>query len=524
MKIFNRTKKISIRKPAQPAAPPAEPALPSERILRNVFSTVDENFAFLTDLLGDAIGLVKQKYCLSDDKTEIGIAYIDSAANKEYVSKQVIEPLVNAHLDEKSQRDLLYLIQSKFTYIPDTKTSKEMQQVTEGLFQGNTVLFIEDIDTVIIIGSQKLEKRSIGKPENEPSLFASNDAFTEDIETNCSLIMRRLPTPDLHFEAYTVGKISRTKVKLLWIENIANMKAVAEARKRLQKIDMDSVDGIGVLAELIEDGPLSVFPKYKQTQRPDLAAKYLTDGQFVILCGNSPFAFIAPISLWDHFKTFEEYSDKIAPSVYTRLFRILAMIISILISPLYLAFVTYNHSIVPPALAQNIASGRDGVPFPSVVEILLLTIIIGIIREAGLRIPSSVGFFVGVLGAVVIGQAAVTAGYVSASVIIVVAISAITSFASSSNILVIPSRLINYFLIILSGLFGMYGLMNGVAIIIWHLLRQESFGMPYLYPLVPFDRKAMWDTFIRGPFSMLENRFGFLVKNNRRRMSKRGIK
>jgi spore germination protein KA len=468
---------------------------------------------------------VEQKYFLLDDKTEIGIVYIDSIANKEYISKQVIEPLLRANFDSKVQpNNMLSLIQSKFTYIPDSKTSSEMQKVTEGLLQGNTILFINGLITAIIIRSPNMEKRSIEKPDNEPALFGSMDSFTEDVEINCSLLIRRLPTPDLRFEEFTVGKLSNTKVKLLWIENIANTKAVKEVRQRIQSIDFDSVAGIGVLSELIEDHPLSVFPKFRQTQRPDVTTKYLTDGHFAVLCSNSPYAFLAPVTLWDHFKTTDDYTDKSLVASYLRIFRLVAFLVSILISPLYLAFVTYHQSVVPPALAQNIASGREGVPFPSLVELLLLTIIIGIIREAALRIPSSVGFFVGLLGAIVIGQSAVTAGYVSASVIIVVATSAISGFGISSNIMVVPSRLINYFLIILSGFLGMFGLINGIAIVIWHLVRQESFGMPYMYPLVPFDPEAMKDTFIRAPFYSLKKRFEILVKNNRQKVGSQGIK
>jgi len=513
------------RKPKRNDAPLPAPLLPSEKQVRKVFSSIDENFSFLNDLLGNAMGIVEHKYCLLDDKTEIGLVYIDSMSNKEYVSKQVIEPLLSSPFDsQKHLNNILFLIQSKFTYIPDTKTSNEMKQITEELFRGNTILFIDGIDTAIIIGSNKSEKRSIEKPENEPSLFGSMDSFTEDLETNCSLLIRRLPTPDLRFEAFTVGRLSQSKVKLLWIENISNTKAVEEARQRIKSIDIDAIDGIGALTELIEDQPLSIFAKYKQTQRPDVTAKYLEDGHFAILGSNSPYAFIAPVSFWDNFKTTDDYIDKSLVATYLRLIRVAAFILSILISPLYLAFITHNHAVVPPALAQNIASGREGVPFPSIVEVLLVTIIIGIIREAAFRIPSSVGFFVGLLGAIVIGQSAVTAGYFSASVIIVVAISAIANFGFPSNPMVLPARLINYFLIILSGFLGMFGLINGIAIIFWHMLRQESFGVPYLYPLVPFDREALKDSFVRMPFGHLRKRFEILSKNNRQRMSQKGIK
>ncbi|MDD4802544.1 MAG: spore germination protein [Syntrophomonas sp.] len=499
--------------------------LPSQKQNASVLASVEENLAFLDDLLGNAIGLIKKEYYLRDD-IKIGLVYIESMANLEFISRQIIEPLLNTEVDSQVQlADIPLIIQSKIIYAPETVTSsQEVKQVTTELLSGNTVLFINGIDAAIIITNQKLEKRALEKPEIEKSFHASLDSFTEDIDTNCSLIIRRLPTPDLRLEEFAVGRLSHTRVKLLWLENISNMQAVTEARQRIQNIDIDMLEGIGGLANLIEDQTWCIFPKYIQSERPDVSVKYLTDGRFIILCGNSPYAFIAPVSLWDHFMTADDYADKTVSISYARILRISAFIISILISPLYLAFVTHHHSIVPPALALNIASGREGVPFPSVVELLLVTAIISIFREAALRIHVTIANFIGVLGAIVIGQAAVTAGYFSASVIIVVAVSAIASFGSSAIILIVPGRLLNYFLILLSGFLGMFGIINGVAVIIWNLLTQKSFGMPYLYPLVPFDRNALKDTLIRAPVRQLEKRTGILAKKNIHRISQQDVK
>jgi spore germination protein KA len=184
--------------------------------------------------------------------------------------------------------------------------------------------------------------------------------------------------------------------------------------------------------------------------------------------------------------------------------------------------VTYNHSIVPPDLAVAIAVGRDGVPFPSVVEILLLTVTISIIQEAALRIPGIIGYFIGTISAVVIGQATVSAGYVSASVIIVISISVVSSFAISSATLLYTARLINYSLILLAGFFGMYGLINGIVITAWHMVSLHSFSLPYVYPLIPFDREAMKDTLIRAPMRSLKKRFSLLSPNNRSRTNDQG--
>lgn len=486
----------------------------------HVLSTIDENFGLLKEILGNGIGLVEGKYAILNDKLEAGVAYIEGIADKILISRQVIEPILKGRVDsDTGSEDILTQIQSKFIYVPDIKKSSDMKQVVDSLLYGDTVLFIDGAATALIIGSRKVEKRAIEKPDNENTVSASMESFIEDLETNCSLIIKRLPTPDLRFETFSIGELTRSKIKLVWLEGIANTKVIEEVRGRIESIEIDVVDGIGGLGELIADNPLSVFPTYRQTQRPDVTAKNLSSGHFAILCGNCPFVLIAPASFWDNFKTMDDYAEKPLISSYLRIARYIAFLLNVLVSPLYLAFVTYNHAIVPPALALNIATGRDGVPFPSFIELLILTLAITIIREASLRMPGAAGIFIGTLSAVVIGQAAVNAGYVSASVIIVVAISAISSFAVSTTLLVYPGRLINYFFILMAGTFGMFGLINGIVIVLWHAVSLESFGVPYLYPLIPFNLEGMKDTFIRAPVSVLKKRLRILAPYNRIRMN-----
>jgi spore germination protein KA len=521
MKIFNKSPKIiKRRKKRQTGNVNNSAQLPSQEQERNIFPTIDENFGFINSILGSGIGLVRGKYCILDNKVQAGIAYIDNITDKKLVSSQIIEPLLKTNIDFNDGLDgILELIQSRIIYVPDTKISSQMKDMIDSLLNGSAVLFIEGINTALVMESRKIENRPIEKPSNEVVVLGSLDSLTESLDTNCNLISKRLPTPDLHFEIFTVGRLSHTTVKLLWIEGIANINAIKDVRKRIRKIDIDVVDGIGVLSELIEDSPLSLFTTYKQTQRPDVLAKSLSDGQFAVLCDNSPYGFIAPITFWDNFRTMDDYSDKPFGSSYLRFARCMAFILSITISPLYLAFVAYNHSIVPPVLAMNIAEGRSGVPFPSIIEVLILSFGITLIREASLRIPGSIGYFIGALAAIVIGQAAVSAGYVSASVIIVVAVSYISTYAISSNTLLSTTRLIDYFLIVLSGMFGMFGIINGIVIIAWHAVSLESFGVPYLYPLVPFDSEGLKDTLIRAPIRVLKKRMGLLAPINRVRIN-----
>ncbi len=493
----------------------SNPVRPSEAQNRKLFTTIEDNFGFLTSIFGESIGLTQTKYDILEGKAQVGISYMQNNVDKNMISSHIVKPLIECTADYLiDANNLSVLIQSKLIHIPDVKKCNEMKQVVSALLNGYAIVFLQDMSQAFLVGCRKVDFRAVEAPNNEVTVLASMDSFTEDLETNCSMISRRLKTPDLHYEEYTIGRLSNTRVKLLWFEGISNLKVVEEIRKRILNIDIDNVDGIGELAELIVEKPLSIFPKYRQTQRPDLVSRNLTEGYTAVLCSNSPFALIAPLFFVDNFKTMDDYSENFFISSFLRLVRVLAFFLSTSFSGLYVSFVTYNQAIVPSTLAINIATGRDGVPLPTIIEVLSLSLIISIIREASLRLPGSVGYFIGSLAAVVIGQSAVTAGYVSASVIIVIAVSAISSYAISTTTMVYPARIINYFMILMAGTFGMFGLFNGLTLVVWHLVSMRSFGMPYMYPLVPFDKEAIKDSFIRAPLAYMKKHPSILGRNN----------
>lgn len=485
----------------------------------SIFPTVGQNLDFIADYFGKGIGLMMRKFNIAGGCICVGIAYIESITNIDMVTESIIKPLLESNIDSNTGPDEVQrLVLAQYISLAALSASNRMEKIINGLLSGSAIIFFEGAANAIIAGNSKLEKRAIEKPENEASALGSQESFTDNLDTNVSLIVKRLPDPRLKMEGYTVGKFSHTETRLIWLEGTANPQFVSEVRNRIQKIDIDNAGGIGVISELIEDNPLSVFPKFRQTERPDFTAFYLVNGHFAIICNNSPYALIGPISLWDNFKNTDDYDEKVVSGNYLRLVRYISFLVSILISPLYISFVTYNHTIIPPVLAFTIASGREGVPFPSVVEAILMTFAMSMIREAGLRMPGAVGYFIGTLAAVVIGQQIVNAGYVSASLIIVVAVSGVSAVAISTTTMIYTSRLLNYFFILLSGLFGMFGLISGVIFVIWHLVCQYSFNMPYLYPLIPFEKGGLSDTFIRYWFKSYRKRFRMLAPHNRNRM------
>jgi len=476
-------------------------------------TSVDLDLLYIKNLLGTGIGLSEGKFKAFGGRIEVGILYITSLCNKEFISNQVIVPLLSGTLKVMPE-DISILAQVIISSM-DTKIIKKKEEAVTELLKGSTAIFFEGFDSILIVQAPKIDKRPIEKPENETTIFSAKEAFVEDIDTNISMIIKRLPVPSLKFETYTLGKLSNTNSKLIWVQGIAKDDIIHEAKTRLGDVDTDIVDSAGALAELIQDKPSGIFPTYRLTERPDIVSRALSDGHAAILCNNSPFALIIPMTFWDNFKSMDDYSQIPMAGSFLRIIRILAFLISVIISPLYLSFVTYNHTIVPPSLALNISQGREGVPFPSIIELIGMTVIIDIIREAGSRMPGMVGYFIGTLGAVIIGQAAVAAGYVSVSLIIVVAFSTIAAFAISSPKLVNVSRILNYFLIFTSGFLGIFGFFSGSFIILWKMSVLESFGIPYLYPVIPVEFQGWKNIFIRAPYKMLKTRLSLISKQSR---------
>lgn len=480
--------------------------------VKKIATSIDENFLYIERQLGNSIGLREGRFQAFGGSTETGIIFIESLCDKELINNQVISPLLKGTLDDNMiGDDISRIAQTLFISSINTKRIENKEELITELLVGNAAIFFEGYGTALIVKSSKVEKRAIDKPENETTIFAAKEAFVENIETNISMVIRRIPIPDIKIEGFILGGLSRTNTRLVWIQGLAKNEIVEEVRRRIKDLDADMVDSTSTLAELIQDKPASIFPTYRLTERPDVVSRALSSGHVAILCDNSPFALIVPMTFWDSFKSMDDYSQLPFASSFLRIIRIIAFVISIIISPLYLSFVTYNHTIVPPSLALNISQGREGVPFPSIIELFGMTIIIDIIREAGTRMPGMVGYFIGTLGAVIIGQAAVSAGYVSVSLIIVVAFSAIATFAISSTILVNTSRIINYLLILISGFLGIFGFFNGSFIILWRMSILESFGVPYLYPIIPVEFEGWKDTFVRLPLKKLKTKLALIA-------------
>jgi len=372
-------------------------------------------------------------------------------------------------------------------------------EVAQQILDGALVLFQEGLTVARAFQIQAYPTRAVTEPEGETSVRGPKEGFIEDLRTNLSLLRRIVRTPNLRLEPMTLGTVTHTKVVLVYLQGLAREQTIAEARSRLQRIDVDSVLDTSTLEELIEDNPWSPFPQLLDTQRPDVVAGHILEGRFAILASGSPTALVAPIGFGVFLQTSEDYYERYWIASLVRLLRFFFASLSLLLPSLYVAVMTYHQELVPTALAMTIARAREGIPFPALIEILLMETSFEALREAGLRLPKAIGQAVSIVGALVIGEAAVRAGIVSAPVVIVVSTTGIASFTMPRFSGAITLRILRFPLLIAAGSLGLYGVTIGLIFLMIHVASLSSFGMPYLSPWSAWSPQGLLDVFLRAP-------------------------
>lgn len=364
---------------------------------------------------------------------------------------------------------------------------------------GYAVLLVHGEKAAIAINVSSRPHRSVEEPGTEPVVRGPREGFIEDLDTNLALVRARVRHPSLRFLSYRLGRYSQTRVRVLYIDGRAPEGLIEEVKRRLERIEIDAVIESSYIEELIEDAPYSPFPQLMPTERPDVAAAALYEGRVVILTDGSPFALIAPITFWSLLQASEDYYQRHLLSSFLRLLRVVLVVGSVTLPALYIAAVIFHHGMLPTPLLITIAASRERVPLPAALEIFLFEVAFEAFREAGVRLPRSVGQTVGIVGGIIIGQAAVQAGLISAPVIVVIALTGLASFATPHVGLAGSMRILRFFLILMASAFGLYGILIGGGFIQVHLLALRSFGVPYLWPVAPLNLRSLKDTLVRWP-------------------------
>ena len=334
------------------------------------------------------------------------------------------------------------------------------------------------------------------------------------MRTNTALIRRRIKDPNLWLETKQIGKKTQTDVAIMYLKGVANEKTVTEVQSRLNRIKIDAILESGYIEELVQDEAYTPFPTVFNTERPDTVASAILEGRIAIIVDGTPFVLIVPALLIHFFQSSEDYYQRADIGTLIRLLRYLAFFLALLTPSVFIAVTTYHQEMLPTALLISIAAQREGVPFPAIVEAVMMEITFEILREAGVRMPRAIGSAISIVGALVIGQSAVEAGIVTATMVIVVSLTAISSFVSPTFNMAIAVRILRFGFMILAATFGLFGIILGLIAMVLHLNSLRSFGIPYLSPNAPFILKDQKDNFIRLPHWFLFSRPRLISQND----------
>ncbi|WP_068784862.1 spore germination protein [Paenibacillus phocaensis] len=492
-----------------------QPQIEEQPQPHRLYSDLRENelrFRLLYDNCSDVV----YRSVLIGGKKQAIFMYIDGLADDVGVEQHVITPLMQQ--DDGEIHDIGRLIERK---VPATQ-AKEFTSFAKGiefLSNGYTILLVEGWTAGYGFGLVKWEKRAIEEPSAEVGIRGPREGFTETLRTNTSQIRRIIKSPQLKMESMRIGTYTQTNLVLAYIEGLVDKTLVEEIRNRLKRIRIDGILESGYIEEMIEDRPYSPFPQLLSTERPDVVSGSLLEGRVAILTEGTPFVLVAPVTFFSLIQSQEDYYQRSMISTVIRWLRYLFILISLLLPSLYVAVLTFHQEMVPGALLVSMASSREQVPFPALIEALIMEVTFEALREAGVRLPKQVGAAVSIVGALVIGQAAVQAGLVSAPMVIVVAITGISSFMIPRYITGIAVRLLRFPLIFLGGSLGLVGVMMGIIAIVLHMLSLRSFGVPYLSGAGIPNPSEWKDILIRGHWWKMNTRPHFTGRYDKYRQT-----
>ena len=430
------------------------------------------------------------------DGLTLTLLYLDDISDRMVIQKTILSPLLAISSEDTkiSPTDIPDLIpMAAVNNIEDHNT------ISRHLIDGCTVLIARETkdDHVYSVKTTYSVKRSPDEPVNEPTISGPRDGFIECIQDNKALLRAHLKTSDLLFEQHLVGKDVLTSISITYLQGKASEKLINEVRDRVTQIEVDYITDAGVLEQLIERNPLSVFPELTSTQHPTKVANALLEGRVALMTDGSPTVLIAPTTLNMLLQTPDDYYFKWIPASLIRMLSYFTALISVLLPAAYISLISFHHGLIPTSLAVSLSKTREGVPFPSVIEAFIMELTIEILREAGVRLPKPIGSTVSIVGAIVIGETAVSSGIVSPMMVMVISFTAICSFAIPNYQLSLALRTIRFFILFSAALLGVYGMLIAIFIVTTHLIKLRSFSNPYMEPFAPIHFKRLKDSVIR---------------------------
>ncbi|HEY9059292.1 MAG TPA: spore germination protein [Pseudobacteroides sp.] len=450
-------------------------------------------------------------------KLKAFIVFIDGMVDKTSINQFVLPQLMNPECLAGFSGDcpLDYIMEDVLSITQLTKTADFNITKIQAL-NGLSILFVDGCPEALMIETRGFEKRGIDRPITEQVVRGSQEGFTENLRTNLTLLRRIIKNEKLITEVIPVGKLNKINCAILYIEGVTNPKIVREVRRRIKGINIDFIEGNGMLEQLIEDNPFMLFPQVVTTERPDRASSFLAEGQVVIITESDPFAIAVPMSFFRLFHSSEDSMLRWEYGTFLRMIRLVGVLSALMIPGMYVALALYHHEMIPTPLLESIARMRENVPFPTIIELILMEISFELIREGGVRIPGVIGQTLGILGALILGQVAVAAGLASPLLIVIVALTGLGSFTMPNFSMAISIRILRFFFIFAGGIAGFYGISLAFILVAAIACHMKSFGVPFLTPVAP-RVKINPDVIIRHPIFRQKMRSdGFNTPNRKR--------
>ncbi|VEF49823.1 GerKA2 spore germination GerA type complex [Bacillus freudenreichii] len=482
----------------------------------------DKKDFFTADLLTN-VNKLKEAFCYPANnalklrnlhlpcyKKDVTLLFVEGTVDANLIDTHIVKPLLEKETGSSIQEAafITYLIKSVLT-TADAKEVKTIQDAAKDMVNGNTVIVIQSLDAVISVETTGFEKRSIAEPTAETVIKGPKAAFIESAATNRSLIRNLIRDPKLMTETVTIGERAPQPVSVMYMQGLADSKTIEKVKNRIQEIKTDIVLTLSNLEQHIEERPYSIFPSTLTTERPDRAASFLMEGHIVLVMENSPDVLIVPVTFWSLFHTVEDQYLRMPYGNFIRMIRLLSLLIALFMPALYIAITTFHAEMLPTDLMLAIAATREKMPFPVIMEIIIMEVTFEILREAGVRVPSTLGPTIGIVGALILGQAAVEANIVSPSLVIVVAVTGLASFTIPDVSLNIAVRMLRFVLLLAANFLGFFGMSIFLGFFIAYFVSIKSFGVPFFAPLSPhfpsskdmLIRPPVWKQWLR-PFSM----------------------
>jgi len=455
------------------------PVLASEHIYQNV-KFMEDAFYHTEDLHKKEI-IFNKKRCI--------FMYLHAMIDKKVLESRVVKPLL-----ETKEGDIEHTVS-----VVTVQKVNDLNHVKMALIRGYSALFVENSDTVYMFNVPTSITRNIEEPSNEQVIRGSHEGMVEEIEKNLHLIRKRIENPNLVVKFLTLGEATGTKIAILFIQNLTNPRLVDQVEKRLRAITTDAIQTPGFIEAYIEDSTFSPFPQILNTERPDRVASMLMEGRVALLMDGSASALVMPVTFFTFYQSPDDYNSRFYAGSLFRLFRLISFILAISLPAIYIATISFHFEVIPAELLFTVKSSLENVPFPPLIEAVIMVIILELLKEAAVRLPAPIAQTIGVVGGLVIGTAIVEASLVSNMMIIVIALTAISSFIVPSNEMSVTLRIISFPMMLGASILGYLGIVFILMVLLMHLCRLETFGTPYFAPFAPFRAQDIKDTIIRLP-------------------------